>query len=78
VIYIKSIGAGLFAVMLAYLLIFLIAISVFVIASVMSKQQGSGIGFDIVAFARSLLAIAIGALTFIAGFFWEYLRVSRA
>jgi uncharacterized BrkB/YihY/UPF0761 family membrane protein len=63
--------------MLAYLLVFVIGISVLIIASVMSQEQGSGIGFDIVAFARSLLAIAVSVLAFIAGFFWEYLRISR-
>ncbi|HEY2168518.1 MAG TPA: hypothetical protein VGJ30_02765 [Candidatus Angelobacter sp.] len=76
-IYIKSIVAGLLAVMLAYLLVFVIGISVLIIANVPSKEQDSVIGFDIVAFGRSLLAISIGVLAFIAGFVWEYLRVSR-
>jgi hypothetical protein len=64
--------------MLAYLMVFVLGISVLIIASVMSKEQDAGIGFDIVAFARSLVGIATGVLAFIAGFFWEYLRVSRA
>jgi len=63
--------------MLAYLLVLVTGISALIIAGVKSKEQGSVIGFDIVAFARSLLGIAIVVLTFIAGFFWEYSRISK-
>jgi len=73
---IKSIGVGLLAVMLAFLVL-VTGISALIIAGVKSKEQGSVIGFDIVAFARSLLGIAIVVLTFIAGFFWEYSRISK-
>jgi hypothetical protein len=75
VIYIKSAVAGLFAVMAAYLLVVAIGVSALILAS--SKERDSGIGFDIVAFGRSLLGSAIGVLAFIGGFLWEYLRVSR-
>jgi hypothetical protein len=43
----------------------------------MTKKRDSGIGFDIVAFGRSPLGRVIVVLAFIAGFTWEYLRVSR-
>jgi uncharacterized BrkB/YihY/UPF0761 family membrane protein len=78
VIYVKSTVAGLLAVMLTYLLVIVIGISLLIAANVMSKEQDSVIGFDVVAFGRSLLGMAIVVLAFIAGFFWEYLRVSRA
>jgi hypothetical protein len=70
--------AGLLLIMLTYFLVFVTGVSVLIIASVTSKEQDPGIGFDIIAFARSLVGIAIGVLAFIAGFFWEYLRVLRA
>ena len=73
-IYIKSTLAGLLAVMVTCLLIVAIGISVLVIAS--SKERDTVIGFDIVAFGRSLLGRAIGVLAFVGGSFWEYLRVS--
>jgi hypothetical protein len=76
VIYIKSTVAGLFAVLAAYLSVVAIGISVLVIASVMSKEWDSGIGFDIVAFGQSVLGVAISVFAFMAGFFWEYLSVS--
>jgi hypothetical protein len=75
VIYVKSTAAGLLAAMVAYLLIVAIGVSVLIIAN--PKEQNSGIGFDVVAFGRSLLGRAIGVLAFVGGFFWEYLRVSR-
>jgi uncharacterized BrkB/YihY/UPF0761 family membrane protein len=78
VIYVKSTVAGLLAVMLTYLLVIVIGISLLIAANVMSKEQDSVIGFDVVAFGRSLLGMAIVVLAFITGFFWEYLRVSRA
>jgi hypothetical protein len=59
-------------------LVIVIGISVLIIANAMRKEQDSVIGFDIVEFRRSLLVRVIGVLAFIAGFFWEYLRVSRA
>jgi hypothetical protein len=76
-IYIKSLVAGLLAVMVACLLIFVTGILVLIVVSVMSKDQDSGIGFDFIAFGRSALALSIGLLAFIAGFLWEYLRISR-
>jgi hypothetical protein len=48
-----------------------------IVLNIISKDKESTIGFDIIAFGRSALGIAIGVLAFIAGFFWEYLRVSR-
>jgi hypothetical protein len=78
VIYVKSTVAGLLAVILTYLLVVVIGISVLIAASVTRKEQDSAIGFDVVAFGRSLLARVIDVLAFIGGFLWEYFRVSRA
>jgi len=77
-IFVKSLVAGLLAVIVAGALVFVIGISVLVVLSIMSKDQESAIGFDFVAFGRSALAFAIGVLAFITGFVWEYLRISRA
>jgi uncharacterized BrkB/YihY/UPF0761 family membrane protein len=76
-IYIKSFFAGLCAAMFAGLVVFVIGIVTLIVLNIMSKDKESSIGFDIIGFGRSALGIAIGALAFIAGFFWEYLRVSR-
>ena len=77
-IYIKSTFAGLIAVVGAYFLLAAIGVLVLVITSAMRNDQDSVIGFDVIALGRSLLAIATGVLAFIAGFFWEYLRISKA
>jgi hypothetical protein len=66
VIYVKSTVAGLLAVMLTYLLVIVIGISLLIAANVMSKEQDSVIGFDVVAFGRSLLGMAIVVLAFLA------------
>jgi uncharacterized BrkB/YihY/UPF0761 family membrane protein len=76
-IYIKSFFAGSCAAMFAGLLVFVMGIVTIIVLNIISKDKESTIGFDIIAFGRSALGIAIGVLAFIAGFFWEYLRVSR-
>jgi uncharacterized BrkB/YihY/UPF0761 family membrane protein len=76
-IYIKSFFAGLCAAMFAGLVVFVIGIVTLIVLNIMSKDKESAIGFDIIGFGRSALGIAIGVLAFIAGLFWEYLRVSR-
>ena len=63
--------------MFAGLVVFVIGIVTLIVLNIMSKDKESSIGFDIIGFGRSALGIAISVLAFIAGFFWEYLRVSR-
>jgi hypothetical protein len=76
-IYIKSFFAGLCAAMFAGLLVVVIGVVTLVVLNIMSKDQESSIGFDIIGFGRSALGIAIGVLAFVAGFVGEYVRVSK-
>jgi uncharacterized BrkB/YihY/UPF0761 family membrane protein len=76
-IYIKSFFTGSCAAMFAGLLVFVMGIVTIIVLNIISKDKESTIGLDIIAYGRSALGIAIGVLVFIAGFFWEYLRVSR-
>lgn len=63
--------------MFAGLAVFVIGIVTLIVLNIMSKDKESSIGFDIIGFGRSALGIGIGVLAFMAGFFWEYLRVLR-
>jgi len=74
-IYIKSLFAGLCAAILAGLVVFVIGILTLIVLNIRSKDQETSIGFDLIGFGRSALGIAIGALAFVAGFAWEYLRI---
>jgi hypothetical protein len=76
VIYLKSLGVGLLAVLLVGLLVIGVGILVLIVVSIFSKNQDSVIGFDFVALGRSRLVLSIGLLAFVAGFLWEYMRIS--
>jgi hypothetical protein len=75
-IYVKAAIAGVAAVFAAGLVAFAVGISALIVYSFKSRNQETGIGWDIVAFTRSAWAQLIGLLAFIAGFIWEYRRVS--
>jgi hypothetical protein len=76
-IYIKSAIAGFAAVIAIALVAFAIGIFILIFLSFRARTQDSGIGWDFVAFARSSSVAFIALLTFIAGFIWEYRRLSH-
>jgi hypothetical protein len=74
-IYVKSILAGIAAVLLV---VVLFVVAVFVIPLLLQFRTGSG-GIGAVSGGLSTLALlAIVALAFAGGFYWEFRRASRA
>jgi len=73
-IYLKSIVAGLVAV-LSVTVLFVIGVVITLLIS--AKKEGEGaIGWDPVALFRPVPMIIVLAI-FVAGFVWEFRRVSR-
>lgn len=69
-ILVKSVGVGLFAVLVAIPIGFL-ALSVF-----LKIRTGQNIGIDVVALSRDVVVRLLILLVFALGFFWEYRRLT--
>lgn len=76
-IYVKSVLTGLAAVIVAEILVAIGGISaLLVIASRQPHESDGGLGWDPVAFARTLPGWLILVLAFVAGFWWQYRRLA--
>jgi len=79
-VFLKSILAGLLALVLA---VILLVVGAAVIGIMLSKgQDGAAIGFDPISMARSFPLLWVIALcatvgVFALGFYWEYRRAGR-
>lgn len=71
-IYIKSLIAGILSSVIATIL-FVLVMAIY-IASTYKRKEGEGIGWDVIAFARSLIGRVIIVVSFLAGFIWEFRR----
>ncbi|HEV8524936.1 MAG TPA: hypothetical protein VGQ71_10590 [Terriglobales bacterium] len=74
-IWVKSLAMGLLFLVLAIVLTPFVALAVGNL--VIRRKEGAAIGFDIVAFSRSPFAWILFGLVFLAGFCWEYRRLSK-
>ena len=74
-IYLKSVVAGLIAVMIALAAVMGAAI-VFVIVISRRTSEDTSIGWDPVSFARDPLPLIVMALVFAVGFWWKYRRLT--
>jgi len=68
----KSLAAGLLAVLATAMTITILAIVAVLALSVRNNREDTSIGWDPVAFARAPLAWIIFLLAFAAGFYWQY------
>jgi hypothetical protein len=74
-IILKSLAAGLLAVFATAMTITILAIAALLVLSARNHKEGTSIGWDPVAFARTPLAWIIFLLAFAAGFYWQYRRI---
>jgi len=72
VIYVKSLAAGIIAVVLATLLSSLL-IGLYL---AYKSRQSEAIGLDLISFAKTPLAWLIVAVIFMVGFVWEFRRAA--
>lgn len=76
-LYVKSMLAGLAAILLATILIFIGGIcAVVIIASRQTHTGHMSVGWDPISFGRSGAGWIILGLAFLIGFWWEYRRAS--
>jgi uncharacterized BrkB/YihY/UPF0761 family membrane protein len=78
-IYIKSLLAGLLAVLVACISLPVLAVIGLIVYNMIHRSQEEGsIGWDPVSMVRiSPMICFIAALIFCAGFLWEYRRLAR-
>jgi hypothetical protein len=74
-IILKSLAAGLLAVLATAITITILAILALLALSARNHGENTFIGWDPVAFARTPLAWIIFLLAFAAGFYWQYRRI---
>jgi hypothetical protein len=73
-IILKSLAAGLLAVLATAMTITILAIVALLTLSARNHTEDTSIGWDPVAFAQAPLAWIIFLLAFAAGFYWQYRR----
>jgi hypothetical protein len=71
----KSLAAGLLAVLATAIVITILAIGALLVLSARNQTEDTSIGWDPVAFARAPLAWIIFLLAFAAGFYRQYRRI---
>jgi len=74
-IILKSLAAGLLAVLATAIVITILAIGALLVLSARNHEEDTSIGWDPVTFAREPLAWIIFLLAFAAGFYWQYRRI---
>jgi uncharacterized BrkB/YihY/UPF0761 family membrane protein len=74
-IILKSIAAGLIAVLATAMVIIILAIVALLVLSARNHAEDTAIGWDPVAFGRAPLPWIIFLLAFAAGFYWRYRRI---
>ena len=74
-IILKSLAAGLLAVLTTAMTIIILAIVTVLALSAGNHREDTSIGWDPVAFGRAPLAWVILVLAFAAGFYWQYRRI---
>ena len=75
-IILKSLAAGLLAVLATGVVITILAIVALLVLSARNNVEDTSIGWDPVGFARAPLAWVIFLLAFAAGFYWQYRRIA--
>jgi hypothetical protein len=75
-VYVKSVLAGVAALLVASALYFYIYYAFFIRPELQKMPPGTGVGFDIRVFDLPLFSL-IALLAFAIGFYWEYRRASR-
>jgi len=73
-IILKSLAAGLLAVLATAVVIVILAIGALLLLSARNHAEDTSIGWDPIAFGRAPLAWIIFLLVFAAGFYWQYRR----
>jgi hypothetical protein len=77
VIYLKSVLAGLAAVVIAELVLIVAGITALIVnASRQPSGSEGGIGWDPLSFARTPAGWMILVVAFVAGFWWEHQRLA--
>jgi uncharacterized BrkB/YihY/UPF0761 family membrane protein len=75
-IILKSLAAGLLAVLATAIVIVVSAIGALLVLSAKNQSEDTSIGWDPIAFGRAPLAWIIFLLSFAAGFYWQYRRIA--
>ncbi|HEV7521857.1 MAG TPA: hypothetical protein VGP89_12230 [Candidatus Angelobacter sp.] len=75
-IFLKSIAAGLTAVLATAVVIAVVAIVALLLLTARNEANDTVIGWDPVEFGRAPLAWIIFLFTFAAGFYWQYRRLA--
>jgi uncharacterized BrkB/YihY/UPF0761 family membrane protein len=73
-IILKSLAAGLLAVLAMAIVIVILAIEALLMLSAKNHSEDTSIGWDPIAFGRAPLPWIIILLVFAAGFYWQYRR----
>jgi uncharacterized BrkB/YihY/UPF0761 family membrane protein len=74
-IILKSLAAGLLAVLATAMVISILAIAALLVLSARRNADETSIGWDPVAFGRAPLAWIILLFVFAIGFYWQYRRI---
>jgi uncharacterized BrkB/YihY/UPF0761 family membrane protein len=75
-IILKSLAAGLLAVLATAIVITILAIVALWVLSARNHAEDTSIGWDPVAFGRTSFAWIIFLFAFAAGFYWQYRRMA--
>jgi uncharacterized BrkB/YihY/UPF0761 family membrane protein len=75
-IILKSLAAGLLAVLATAIVITILAIVALLVFSARNNSDETVIGWDPVAFGRAPLSWIILLFTFAIGFYWQYRRLA--
>lgn len=75
-IILKSLAAGLLAVLAVAMVITVLAIVALLVLSARNRVEDTVIGWDPVAFGRAPLLWIIVLLAFAIGFYWQYRRLA--
>jgi uncharacterized BrkB/YihY/UPF0761 family membrane protein len=75
-IILKSLAAGLLAVLATAMVITILAIAALLVLSARNNADETSIGWDPVAFGRAPLPWIIFLFVFAIGFYWQYRRLA--
>jgi hypothetical protein len=75
-IILKSLAAGLLAVLATATVITILAIVALLVLSAKNQTEDTSIAWDPIAFVRAPLPWVIFLLAFAAGFYWQYRRIA--
>lgn len=75
-IILKSLAAGLLAVLATAIVIIILAIIALLVLSARNHAEDTSIGWDPVAFGRAPLPWIILLFAFAIGFYWQYRRLA--